>query len=163
AAGYRWYETANFCRRSEDARGRDLRARHNLAYWLGRDYLGVGIGAVSTIDGERWRNTPRLRDYERALASGQPPPRELERLHADSRLKVPANERRRVRAHSETAGDSRPCRPGLHRDRPAGRLEASRGGGRPEGFPVDGSKRACGARGAWATDAPAHFCRASAD
>ena len=31
--------------------GRDLRSRHNLAYWLGRDYLGLGIGAVSTIDG----------------------------------------------------------------------------------------------------------------
>src|SRR6185295_1213120 len=45
SAGYRWYETANFCR--ADA-GRDLRSRHNLAYWLGRDYIGLGIGAVST-------------------------------------------------------------------------------------------------------------------
>ncbi|HEY8628480.1 MAG TPA: radical SAM family heme chaperone HemW, partial [Gaiellaceae bacterium] len=36
AAGLRWYETANFCR--VDAR--DLRSPHNLAYWLGRDYLG---------------------------------------------------------------------------------------------------------------------------
>ncbi len=60
-AGYRWYETANFCR--TDAEGRDLRARHNLAYWLGRDYLGLGIGAVSTIDGRRRRNTPKLASY----------------------------------------------------------------------------------------------------
>jgi oxygen-independent coproporphyrinogen-3 oxidase len=59
-AGYRWYETANFCR--PDA-SRDLRARHNLAYWLGRDYLGLGIGAVSTIDGQRRRNTPKLAAY----------------------------------------------------------------------------------------------------
>ena len=58
-AGYRWYETANFCR--ADADGRDLRARHNLAYWLGHDYLGLGIGAVSTIENRRWRNTPGLR------------------------------------------------------------------------------------------------------
>ena len=41
AAGLRWYETANFCRRPEDAGGCDLRARHNLAYWTGRDYLGL--------------------------------------------------------------------------------------------------------------------------
>jgi oxygen-independent coproporphyrinogen-3 oxidase len=59
-AGYRWYETANFCR--PDA-ARDLRARHNLAYWLGRDYLGIGIGAVSTIDGQRRRNGPKLAAY----------------------------------------------------------------------------------------------------
>src|SRR5436309_8862845 len=47
-AGYRWYETANFCLGPARAAGRDLRARHNLAYWLARDYLGLGIGAVST-------------------------------------------------------------------------------------------------------------------
>src|SRR5207302_484335 len=40
AAGYRWYETASFCLEPARAAGRDLRARHNLAYWLGRDYLG---------------------------------------------------------------------------------------------------------------------------
>ena len=46
SAGFRWYETANFCRADERAEGRDLRAHHNLGYWQGRDYLGVGIGAV---------------------------------------------------------------------------------------------------------------------
>ena len=74
-AGYRWYETANFCRREG---GRDLRARHNLAYWLGRDYVGVGVGAVSTVGERRWRNTPRLPAYVAALARGEPPPAELE-------------------------------------------------------------------------------------
>ena len=29
-------------------------------YWLGRDYLGLGIGAVTTIEERRWRNTPKL-------------------------------------------------------------------------------------------------------
>jgi putative oxygen-independent coproporphyrinogen III oxidase len=85
AAGYRWYETANFCRKPERAGGRDLRARHNLAYWLGRDYVGVGVGAVSTIEGRRWRNTPRLAVYVDALAEGARPPRELEPLSADVR------------------------------------------------------------------------------
>jgi oxygen-independent coproporphyrinogen III oxidase len=76
-AGYRWYETANFCRA---APGRDLRAHHNLAYWLGRDYLGVGIGAVSTIEGSRWRNTPRLAAYIRSLAARERPDRDVEPL-----------------------------------------------------------------------------------
>jgi putative oxygen-independent coproporphyrinogen III oxidase len=81
AAGYRWYETANFCRAPRDGDGRDLRSRHNLGYWLGRDYLGIGVGAVSTIEHRRWRNTPRLEAYIHALASGRPPERELEPLN----------------------------------------------------------------------------------
>jgi oxygen-independent coproporphyrinogen III oxidase len=80
SAGYRWYETANFCRVPERAGGRDLRARHNLAYWLGRDYLGLGIGAVSTVAGLRWRNAAGLGRYLAALARGESPPRELEPL-----------------------------------------------------------------------------------
>src|SRR5439155_1446236 len=35
----------------------------NLGYWLGHDYLGIGVGAVSTVDGERRRNTPKLARY----------------------------------------------------------------------------------------------------
>jgi oxygen-independent coproporphyrinogen III oxidase len=76
AAGYRWYETANFCR----AEARDLRSRHNLAYWRGRDYLGLGIGAVSTVAGRRWRTTPRLGRYLAALRAGERPEREVEEL-----------------------------------------------------------------------------------
>jgi oxygen-independent coproporphyrinogen-3 oxidase len=78
AAGYRWYETANFCR--ADAADRDLRSRHNLAYWRGRDYLGLGIGAVSTVHGRRWRTTPRLGAYLGALSEGRKPLREYESL-----------------------------------------------------------------------------------
>jgi len=85
AAGYRWYETANFCRPPHLADGRDLRSRHNLAYWRGRDYLGLGIGAVSTIDGQRWRVTPSLGRYLAALAAGSRPPRELEELPPEVR------------------------------------------------------------------------------
>jgi len=80
AAGYRWYETANFCRQPTLAGGRDLRAHHNLGYWLGHDYLGLGIGAVSTIESVRWRNEPRLGRYVTALAAGASPARELEPL-----------------------------------------------------------------------------------
>jgi oxygen-independent coproporphyrinogen III oxidase len=82
-AGYRWYETANFCRPA--AGGRDLRAHHNLGYWLAHDYLGLGVGAVSTLESRRWRNAPSLRGYVTALAAGRRPPREVEELPPDVR------------------------------------------------------------------------------
>jgi oxygen-independent coproporphyrinogen-3 oxidase len=77
-AGFRWYETANFAR--PDPRSRDLRSRHNLGYWLGHDYLGLGVGAVSTIENRRWRNAPSVRGYVDALLARGRPPRELEEL-----------------------------------------------------------------------------------
>ena len=79
-AGYRWYETANFCRPSRES-------RHNLAYWLGRDYLGIGIGAVSTVGTRRWRNAPKLRPYLDTLAAGLRPPREAEPLDAATKAR----------------------------------------------------------------------------
>ena len=50
AAGFEAYEVSNH------ARGRAARSRHNLAYWRGEDYLGVGPGAHGriTVGGERF-------------------------------------------------------------------------------------------------------------
>jgi oxygen-independent coproporphyrinogen-3 oxidase len=75
AAGYRWYETANFCRDGK-------RAEHNLAYWLGRDYLGLGVGAVSTLGHERRRNTPKLSRYLQGRYD-----REIELLDEETRAR----------------------------------------------------------------------------
>src|SRR5207344_3444347 len=86
-AGYRWYETANFCLDRTRARGRDLRAAHNLAYWHGRDYLGVGIGAVTTVAGVRRRNAPGLARYCAALEAGERPPCELEIIDEETRTR----------------------------------------------------------------------------
>ena len=70
----------------ELADGRDLRSRHNLAYWRGRDYLGLGIGAVSTIDGRRWRNDAAARALPRRARGGDARrQRELEALAAEVR------------------------------------------------------------------------------
>jgi oxygen-independent coproporphyrinogen-3 oxidase len=84
-AGYRWYETANFCCAPDRAGGRDLRAQHNLGYWLTRDYLGVGVGAVSTIESLRRKNAPSIRGYMAALEQGRRPPHELEELSQATR------------------------------------------------------------------------------
>jgi len=78
AAGYRWYETANFCRPGHEC-------RHNLGYWLGHDYLGIGVGAVSTLGLERRRNRPGLRAYLEAVEAGRRPPAELELLTPSER------------------------------------------------------------------------------
>ena len=73
--GYRWYEVSNFA-----LPGR--RSRHNLAYWRGRDYLGLGPGAVSTVGARRWRDCADVGAYCAALAAGREPPRTHERLDA---------------------------------------------------------------------------------
>jgi oxygen-independent coproporphyrinogen III oxidase len=86
-AGYRWYETANFCRDGK-------RARHNLGYWLGRNYLGIGVGAVSTLGTVRRRNTPRLGrylqgDYGREIEALDEETRARERVMLGLRLDEP--------------------------------------------------------------------------
>lgn len=78
AAGYRWYELANFARPGAEC-------RHSLAYWHARDYLGIGVGAVSTLGGERRRNAPGLDRYMAALTGGADPPRTHEAVDADTR------------------------------------------------------------------------------
>jgi oxygen-independent coproporphyrinogen-3 oxidase len=75
-AGYRWYETANFARPGREC-------RHSLGYWGAADYLGLGVGAVSTADGRRWRNRPGVAAYVAALADGEAPPRTAEPLDGD--------------------------------------------------------------------------------
>ncbi|HRE15924.1 MAG TPA: hypothetical protein PLW86_02505, partial [Rhodocyclaceae bacterium] len=51
AAGYTHYEISNYARPG-------FESRHNRAYWAGADYLGLGPGAVSTMNGERWKTLP---------------------------------------------------------------------------------------------------------
>ena len=56
AAGYRRYEVSNFALPGHEC-------RHNLAYWRGEDYLGVGAAAVSTIGTERRTNPVTVAGY----------------------------------------------------------------------------------------------------
>jgi oxygen-independent coproporphyrinogen-3 oxidase len=67
AHGFDWYELANW------ARGADARCRHNLGYWRGGDWWGVGPGAHSHVGGVRWWNVLRPAAWRDALAAGRSP------------------------------------------------------------------------------------------
>jgi oxygen-independent coproporphyrinogen-3 oxidase len=67
AAGYAWYEVSNWARTPADA------CRHNLGYWRGHDWWGVGPGAHSHVGGVRWWNVKHPRPYAERLASGRSP------------------------------------------------------------------------------------------
>ena len=80
AAGYDWYEVSNYA-----MPGR--KARHNLAYWRARPYLGLGPGAVSTVGARRWTNVAEPDPWAAALAAGRLPPRRHERLTVATRAR----------------------------------------------------------------------------
>lgn len=68
AAGYRRYEISNFARPGGEC-------RHNLNYWRGGDYLGLGPAAASHFSGLRYASAPDLEAYCSALEDGRQPPR----------------------------------------------------------------------------------------
>ncbi|WP_234587288.1 radical SAM family heme chaperone HemW [Micromonospora sp. MH99] len=67
AAGLSWYEVSNW------ARTDDARCRHNLLYWTGADWWGLGPGAHSHVGGVRWWNVKHPTTYAQRLASGASP------------------------------------------------------------------------------------------
>jgi oxygen-independent coproporphyrinogen-3 oxidase len=56
SSGYRQYEISNFAKPG-------FESRHNLKYWLGRPYLGLGCSAHSCVDGKRWANERSVGRY----------------------------------------------------------------------------------------------------
>ena len=79
AAGLRWYEVSNWAR--DDA----SRCRHNLLYWTGGDWWGVGPGAHSHVGGVRWWNVKHPAAYADRLAAGVSPAKEREVLDSETR------------------------------------------------------------------------------
>ncbi len=78
-AGYDWYEISNWAR--DDAH----RSRHNLAYWTGQDWWGVGPGAHSHVGGVRWWNVKHPAAYAERLAAGLSPAAGRETLDDETR------------------------------------------------------------------------------
>jgi oxygen-independent coproporphyrinogen-3 oxidase len=66
SAGYRHYEISNHCRAGHEC-------LHNLAYWQGANYLGIGPSAFSTVGNRRWQNVPNAEAYSRRVLAGASP------------------------------------------------------------------------------------------
>jgi oxygen-independent coproporphyrinogen III oxidase len=61
-AGYLQYETSNYAQPG-------FECRHNQAYWLGNNYLGLGPSAFSTVAEDRWKNIPDTSAYTQLIES----------------------------------------------------------------------------------------------
>lgn len=78
-AGLGWYEVSNWARTPEQA------CRHNLAYWRGDDWWGIGPGAHSHVGGVRWWNVKHPTAYAGRLAQGVSPAAGRETLDQETR------------------------------------------------------------------------------
>lgn len=63
-AGYDQYEVSNFARSGRQS-------SHNLNYWLGGNYIGLGLGAHSHVNGRRFWNIGKLLEYIKCVEDGQ--------------------------------------------------------------------------------------------
>ncbi len=79
AAGLDWYEVSNWARTPAQ------RCRHNVHYWTGGDWWGIGPGAHSHLAGERWWNLKHPAAYARRLAAGESPAADRELLTDEER------------------------------------------------------------------------------
>ena len=61
-AGYQQYEISNFSKPG-------MESRHNINYWNNGEYLGVGAGASSYLNGERFKNTNLPSNYIREIGA----------------------------------------------------------------------------------------------
>ena len=61
--GLGWYEVSNW----------GEPCRHNLGYWRGDDWWGVGPGAHSHVGGVRWWNVKHPKAYADRMAGGVSP------------------------------------------------------------------------------------------
>ncbi len=78
--GFEHYEISNYAKPGH-------RARHNLAYWKGLSYLGLGPSAHSfdATEGKRWKNISSLHQYARVLEEGKLPVEWSETLTDDQK------------------------------------------------------------------------------
>lgn len=79
-AGFDWYEVSNW---SRDAGGR---CRHNLAYWRGGDWWGIGPGAHSHVGGLRWWNVKHPSAYQQRIDAAESPAAGREEPDDEARL-----------------------------------------------------------------------------
>jgi oxygen-independent coproporphyrinogen-3 oxidase len=78
-AGYAQYEISNVARPGRES-------RHNVKYWTGGAWHGIGPGAHGTVGAERWRNLADTRAYNDAAVRGVFPEAERVTLTAEERM-----------------------------------------------------------------------------
>lgn len=66
ALGYELYEISNFSKAG-------LSCKHNENYWLGGEYVALGVGAHGYLEGLRYENSETRADYGQRLEMGQLP------------------------------------------------------------------------------------------
>ncbi|MBM7509962.1 oxygen-independent coproporphyrinogen-3 oxidase [Nocardioides salarius] len=79
AAGLGWYEVSNWSTSAA------TRCRHNLLYWTGGDWWGVGPGAHSHVGGVRWWNVKHPAAYADRIGADRSPAQAREVLGAEDR------------------------------------------------------------------------------
>lgn len=80
--GYHHYEISNYAQPG-------CESHHNRAYWFGADYLGLGPGAVTTLNGQRWKTLPDTAPYMKATHAGLDTRTDIEVLtEEDKRLEA---------------------------------------------------------------------------
>jgi oxygen-independent coproporphyrinogen-3 oxidase len=72
-AGFDWYELSNWSKAGSEC-------RHNIAYWVGANWWGLGPGAHSHVDGVRFWNVKHPAAYQDRLTTGAEPIQEREIL-----------------------------------------------------------------------------------
>lgn len=65
-AGFNWYELSNWAKSGS-------RSKHNLSYWLGENWWGIGPGAHSHLNGERFWNVKHPSIYKEKIDLNQLP------------------------------------------------------------------------------------------
>ncbi|MCM8756509.1 MAG: radical SAM family heme chaperone HemW [Candidatus Omnitrophica bacterium] len=78
--GFYHYEVSNFSRKG-------FVCKHNLKYWMGGEYLGLGPSAVSFINKERKKNISNIEEYIKMCKKGKEPIAYRERLLSKKRAK----------------------------------------------------------------------------
>ncbi len=72
-AGFNWYELSNWSKPEGEC-------RHNIAYWEGADWWGLGPGAHSHLNGKRFWNVKHPTAYRERLEAKQSPIMDSEQL-----------------------------------------------------------------------------------
>jgi oxygen-independent coproporphyrinogen III oxidase len=96
-AGLFPYEISNFAVPGEEC-------RHNLMYWRGENYIGLGPSAASHISGWRWKNRGHLGEWEKSIDAGEFPAIDVEHLEPDRRARELAMLMLRLRDGIDFAG-----------------------------------------------------------